>query len=455
MESADDRYHDLMAEQEEYIKAIDDGSLSLPAAKANFKRIDAELKELRKQIKPGAPLPPPPSWPEPPAAVAEMAEHPLAELFPLLDGLQFEGLCEDIKANGLHQPIIVQEGKIVDGRNRLKACTEVGVEPRFTEFEMLHLDCTVEQYIFSTNVQRRHLTDDQRAAIVLRWRERLAAEAKERQKEGGKIAGRGRAKVVADSPQPLPSGKTRTKLAELAHVSEHKIKLAEQVQKSQPELIQKVSDGNLTLAAAANQVTPPGTPTKEAATAKAQSVHFSSDSDEWCTPPEIVTPVVRLMGAIDLDPCSNSRTQPNIPATRHFTIGDDGLAHPWNGRIYMNPPYGAQISLWVEKLTKEMAAQRVTEAIALVPARVDTSWWRRFRDYPVCFVEGRLKFGGHKNSAPFPSVVVYLGPKPADFVACFRDLGDVWQRVGAKPFIPTPQPSGDRAIPATSESGEW
>ena len=78
------------------------------------------------------------------------------------------------------------------------------------------------------------------------------------------------------------------------------------------------------------------------------AVHYRSDSDEWYTPPHIVGCVIATMGAIDLDPCSNSRATPTIPARRHFTIDDDGLAQEWHGRVYVNPPYGRVIDLWID-----------------------------------------------------------------------------------------------------------
>jgi hypothetical protein len=57
----------------------------------------------------------------------------------------------------------------------------------------------------------------------------------------------------------------------------------------------------------------------------------------------------------------------------------------------------------------EHEAGNVGEAVALVPSRTDTEWFRMLRDFPKCFVSGRLNFSEHEKSAPFPSVVIYLG----------------------------------------------
>lgn len=153
-------------------------------------------------------------------------------------------------------------------------------------------------------------------------------------------------------------------------------------------------------------------------------VHFSSRSGEWLTPQDIIDRVVCLFGTIDLDPCSNDSELPNVPARRHFTREHDGLSHPWHGRVYMNPPYGRQISEWVSHLVREYRAGRVTEAIALVPARTDTAWFREFKEFPRCFIHGRLRFSAHENRAPFPSMVVYLGENTRRFAHVFGDIGD-------------------------------
>jgi len=159
------------------------------------------------------------------------------------------------------------------------------------------------------------------------------------------------------------------------------------------------------------------------------AIHYSSATPEHYTPREIIDAVIACLGEIDLDPCSNSHNDPNVPASEHYTADDDGLAQEWYGRIYMNPPYGREIGVWVEKLVSEHKAGRTIEAIALVPARPDTQWWQQLRDFPACFVTGRLKFGGLEDSAPFPSAVFYLGNDIDPFFYAFEHLGDIWQRI--------------------------
>ncbi len=154
---------------------------------------------------------------------------------------------------------------------------------------------------------------------------------------------------------------------------------------------------------------------------------FTSATPEWYTPGKIIERVEGVFGEIDLDPCSNSseRATANVPAGAYWTKDDNGLAQPWHGKVYMNPPYGDEIPAWVERLVNAYTAGEIIEGIALLPARTDTAWFQPLFDYPICFVRGRLKFSGAENSAPFPSAVVYVGPDVALFEDWFHDIGRI------------------------------
>ena len=155
---------------------------------------------------------------------------------------------------------------------------------------------------------------------------------------------------------------------------------------------------------------------------------FTSATPEWYTPKHIVDRVIRVFdGFISLDPCSNSGDfeTANVPALDYWTQAEDGLAQPWHGNVYMNPPYGDVIGDWVKRMCDAFESEEIDAAIALLPGRIDTAWFQLLNRYPICCVRGRLRFSGSENSAPFPSVVVYLGYNPDAFITQFRDIGPI------------------------------
>lgn len=138
------------------------------------------------------------------------------------------------------------------------------------------------------------------------------------------------------------------------------------------------------------------------------SVHFSSATAEWPTPQSFYDGLNAEFG-FTLDPCC---TPQSAKCATYFTADDDGLSRPWAPhRVFMNPPYGKSIGQWMRKAFNESIAGALV--VCLIPARTDTAWWH---DYAakgeIRFVRGRLKFGGHKNSAPFPSAVVIFRSTP-------------------------------------------
>jgi phage N-6-adenine-methyltransferase len=131
------------------------------------------------------------------------------------------------------------------------------------------------------------------------------------------------------------------------------------------------------------------------------NVHFSSNSNEWSTPQDFFDELNKEFD-FNLDPCA---TDENHKCDKYFTQKDDGLKQSWDGyRVFCNPPYGREINKWVEKASKAVGGV----VVMLIPARTDTRYFHQYiyNKAEIRFIKGRLRFGGHTNSAPFPSMVV-------------------------------------------------
>lgn len=130
---------------------------------------------------------------------------------------------------------------------------------------------------------------------------------------------------------------------------------------------------------------------------------FTSTTDEWATPQEFFDAWNEKFH-FTLDACANKK---NHKCKQYFSPEQNGLKQSWEGEtVWCNPPYGRVIEQWVKKCYLE-AQTPGTTVVALLPARTDTRW---FHDYiyhkaVIHFVKGRLKFGGSKVNAPFPSMV--------------------------------------------------
>lgn len=106
--------------------------------------------------------------------------------------------------------------------------------------------------------------------------------------------------------------------------------------------------------------------------------------DEWLTPPGMVS----ALGPFDLDPCSPV-VRPWDTAKKHFHLHDDGLSQEWEGRVWLNPPFGREAVKWMRKMVQH------GNGIALIPARTETAMfyecvWNVAQ--AVCFVKGRPHF---------------------------------------------------------------
>ena len=111
-----------------------------------------------------------------------------------------------------------------------------------------------------------------------------------------------------------------------------------------------------------------------------------NESKEWYTPRTVFD---ALSVEFDLDPCSPGKDiVPWVPAKKHYTVENNGMMAHWEGKIFMNPPYGSDTPEWLDHLSS------VGNGIALVFARPDTIWFQKYVPLAdaICFIKGRISF---------------------------------------------------------------
>jgi len=148
--------------------------------------------------------------------IKHLSPHPLADIFPLLTGAEFDALVEDVRANGVLEPIWICQGKILDGRNRYRAARAAGVHCPTQTYE----GTDPLGFVVSLNLKRRHLSPSQLAFVALDI-ERIEAErAKERMKAGG---GDKKSGVQQIAPPIEDTGKARglNQADEYGHAERH------------------------------------------------------------------------------------------------------------------------------------------------------------------------------------------------------------------------------------------
>ena len=126
-------------------------------------------------------------------------------------------------------------------------------------------------------------------------------------------------------------------------------------------------------------------------------------NETWLTPPAIIA----ALGQFDLDPCAAPSPRPWPTAIRHIELPEDGMAAPWAGRVWCNPPYGAHAARWLDKLATHGSG------VALVFARTETAMFHDHvwpRAHAILFLKGRIAFcdrrGKPGGNAAAPSCLI-------------------------------------------------
>lgn len=359
------------------------------------------------------------------AANANTKIHDIANLWPSMAEDEWAEFLADIKANGLLDPILRWHGAIVDGKHRYRACQETGVAPRFDDLPGDWDEWRVVTHCSSKH-RRRNLTPAQRNAV--------AAEAIEKfRRPMGRPTD-----VEKVASTDATYGKAAEHAARAMGGSSAGVERAVFVRERAPEVHELVKAGKLSGLQAERLAKEPDAARRAAKISQLDTGARTDDAgDSWGTPPEWIDLARTVMGDIDLDPASNNEAQQVVKAKRFFTKDTNGLAKPWAGRVWMNPPYSQPlVTQFAEKLVDHVTSGDVVEACVLVNNATDARFLQLLlsRCSAALFPRGRIPFlipgsGESLTGTRQGQAFVYFGPNVAKFVEFAQPLG--W--VGVSP----------------------
>lgn len=351
------------------------------------------------------------------------------QLLPNLSDEDYARLRADIAERGVMVPIEVDEdGNILDGHHRMRIADELGIHcPKIVRKDMAEWDKRIHAVML--NLARRQLTDYQTAEVLRDIKPDIAARAAARmaQAEGQQ---RGvKASAMDKCPDETQMSTTRDELAALGGVGSGRtlerhwdtIDEAREMAEDSPdiaELLDKAERGEADLPDIRKAMKP--------------HVANNSGENEWYTPPQYIEAARACMGGIDLDPASSETAQENVGAKSYYTKDDDGLAHDWHGRVWMNPPYSnPEIKMFSHKLVDEIDAGRIRSAVVLVNNATETQWGQLLLDYceAACFPSGRIKYLDATNQPKMTplqgQMFLYFGDDVESFRKNFSEFGVV------------------------------
>lgn len=255
--------------------------------------------------------------------------HPAADLFPLIEGDEFAQLVDDIRVNGLLEPVwVLPDGSLLDGRNRVRACGRAGVEVVSRVYEG---DDPVG-FVLSLNVQRRHLSTGQRAMLALRVEELLSP-------------GRGARtdlseQLVAELPQVTAERKSRERAAVAVGTSGRAVSQAKRVAQQAPDLAEKVRSGEIALDRAERIVRDREAAERRIAEAQEQRQHIEQGTTVRIEHGDFreVLSDLRNVDAIITDPPYPAEFVPLLDDLRDFAdrvLAPDGVLVVLFGQTYL------------------------------------------------------------------------------------------------------------------------
>lgn len=381
-------------------------------------------------------------------------------LIPPLTAEEYDRLEESILNEGCRDAIVVWEEHkvhyddltgntdvipyppvIIDGHNRYEICTRHNI-PFNTVYADLPDRDEVKLWMMKNQLARRNLNDFQRIEITHKCEDAVKAKAKERQAEyyGNQYDGG----LMENFPE-VHKATSRDELGAMAGVSGKTYEHAVTVMEEAPEPVVEAARQNALSINAAYQVTRMETEQQQEVVERIENgekpkdvvqdvqkrphVTNNSGCNEWYTPERYIDLAREVLGEIDLDPASCAFANETVKARLFYSEDDDGLTKPWHGRVWMNPPYSADlVSKFADKFVDEYNDGNVTEGIVLVNNATETAWFAGMVSAAtaVCFPRGRIRYQSPNRESLAPlqgQAFLYFGENGDKFLRVFSEIG--------------------------------
>lgn len=349
------------------------------------------------------------------------------QVMPPLTADEYAELKEDIRRRGVMVPIEFDEdGNVLDGHHRLQICAELGI----TEYpKVIRAGLTEEQkrtHARKLNMARRQLNQEQRRLLI---QEQLKETPERSDRQIARELGVSNP-TVSKYRQEMENdgellkfnssigadGKERPRQVERKPV-EYAYQFppttmweAESQERARQGLIQQ------------GKIQPDEPEHKP-------HVTNNSGNNEWYTPGQYIELARSVLGKIDLDPASCELANETVRAERYYSEENDGLCQEWRGRVWMNPPYSADlVGKFTRKFVEEYDAGHISEGIVLVNNATETAWFAYMTDAAsaVVFTRGRIRYMSPERESLAPlqgQAFIYFGDNAERFIEVFAGIG--------------------------------
>lgn len=185
--------------------------------------------------------------------IGNIEVHPAADLFPEMGGADLDALYESVKAHGIRVPLVFFDGRLIDGRNRLRASVMAGLDTAKLPRRTLAASEDPYEWAWDANCARLDYSPAQKAAIRIKIEEasgdlaRMKAEIEDKanRARAEKQAGVPKAEATErraprDAPRSEPK-KVAKEIAEKAHVSPRTVERVQKLQREDPEAFETLA----------------------------------------------------------------------------------------------------------------------------------------------------------------------------------------------------------------------